>query len=807
MTPCLWNLAFIGLWGFATLCYAATPQLVDKIRLDAPIVSGKTSEDARRIVIQTQGSDGRSPRLQIFEKADALRYEQRGFIALEGNGEFVLSPDGQRALVHLLNEKQQYNKATRHLIIEIDLTRPAAPAEANRREVTARKVVLAPDASSYATSQPSERAGRWQTRVQWVGNPRDPLILEESDYVQPERLSSGGRFLLYAKFNQELQVLDVQGVKPVKHEQPYSGFQRYRCVVALLEDGKILVEDARTPRLGLYTASAGVPRIAVLEHTGENHCSVLSASASSRELVMAIHAGELRKVDLRRPETPKFAGDWRLSAKTYPLAVAQNNLFAAAGERGQELHFFQLEPASAPAIVWSELEAAYQTIMAQYHEETKAKKPIPYFNAVRRLEEAGVPIAIDSPVKGISPQRAAAMFNDYGFLLGKMADRKAIAERFLKRAIALDPRRAVAYLNLADLQQQTLSRHTNWKDKEARSREVANNYRKFVALGGKATESIASFLRGDLRNRDVNDFCGAIANYADAGRLGEIVTGTGINISMGGRKVDLVFTTEGTAHVPAMYAFDATTDEPLRDEPLQEVKEPPLLPPDSENLWGGDNLGLLAYRNGAHILYYRDLAHPVSSVSLSDGSTCRFSAEVTQTVGPKASEPSLCEDLRAGTGRETELVDFHGPVWMTREDVAKRWSETGMVGTRMIDFANDGKPANVAKLGLASGAGAGCDETFFDLVDKNATRFESGPRRELLMQLQGADPSNRYPILPCGNNPSFFKYKGKIYFENKPAVWPPRDAWHQYHRVTRGEEGRVIEVCDFKIKTRVTSKQ
>ena len=178
-----------------------------------------------------------------------------------------------------------------------------------------------------------------------------------------------------------------------------------------------------------------------------------------------------------------------------------------------------------------------------------------------------------------------------------------------------------------------------------------------------------------------------------------------------------------------------------------------------------------------------------------------FKTTSVEVIGKTASEPQLCAQL--STGQEPVPLNFDGPTWMTREDVSKKFGETGIVGAKKIDIANDGKPINVGKFELSSGAGAGCDEVFFDQVDSNGAHFEPGPKRSLLMDLQEADPSDRYPIRPCANKPNFFEYQGRIYFENKPATWPPIDAWDQYHRVARINAGKAEDVCGFTFSTAV----
>jgi hypothetical protein len=124
---------------------------------------------------------------------------------------------------------------------------------------------------------------------------------------------------------------------------------------------------------------------------------------------------------------------------------------------------------------------------------------------------------------------------------------------------------------------------------------------------------------------------------------------------------------------------------------------------------------------------------------------------------------------------------------------------------RPFDALNDGKPINVVRLELASGAGAGCDETFYDAVDETGEHFLTGSVHDRLMALQLADSSNRYPTLPCGNAPRFFQYKEKTYFETKPSSWPPDSTFEEYHRVRRAERDKAVDVCDFTFRTRSTS--
>jgi hypothetical protein len=312
-------------------------------------------------------------------------------------------------------------------------------------------------------------------------------------------------------------------------------------------------------------------------------------------------------------------------------------------------------------------------------------------------------------------------------------------------------------------------------------------------LGGKATTEITDFIGDDWATAKPATFCSAVAKMANKGRLSELVSANGVNLPTGSTKVDVTYTTEGTAHVPATYVSDSSTDFPL-------AAHLPL-PVDGEGLWGGDNLGLLVYAGAYHTLYYKDLTHPAASISTDGKSACTFNVNTTEVLDKATRTPRLC--LQILHGSRPAALPFKGTSWMTNGDVAARYSQTRIDGVASLDVLGNGTSMTVARMGLSSGAGPGCDETFFDLLDRNAARFEDGVNRDLLMHMQKADPKDRYP-LRCGNDPRFFEDSGKIYFESRPAGWPPTNAWDQYHFVTQIENGKAIDACQFRFETSVT---
>jgi hypothetical protein len=168
---------------------------------------------------------------------------------------------------------------------------------------------------------------------------------------------------------------------------------------------------------------------------------------------------------------------------------------------------------------------------------------------------------------------------------------------------------------------------------------------------------------------------------------------------VGSRKVDIAFSEQGTSHRPTASAFDASTGEPVSD--LVEILA------DEEHLWGGDQLALVTYHDITQIIHLKDMRHPVSTFLPSGKRACAFRPAVQEQIGRRPLEPALCRQLAQGKGPES--LEFSKPTSISRE-------ETG-------------------------------------------EHFLTASVHDRLMALQLADPSNRYPTLPCGNAPKFSNTK------------------------------------------------
>lgn len=183
------------------------------------------------------------------------------------------------------------------------------------------------------------------------------------------------------------------------------------------------------------------------------------------------------------------------------------------------MQIFDLDVTPQATVDWVTLEAAHRITMNRYNQDLQERKPVPYMNAADRLEQAGILYAFDAPVTGISPQQAAAILNDYGFLASKNTVQAKPAEPALRRAIVLDPNRALARLNLADLLRERLHTVTNFSAKQRQVSEIKMLYRKYLQLGGNPSPRIDTIIKGGSREGAETDICQAIATYANASRL------------------------------------------------------------------------------------------------------------------------------------------------------------------------------------------------------------------------------------------------------------------------------------------------
>ena len=109
----------------------------------------------------------------------------------------------------------------------------------------------------------------------------------------------------------------------------------------------------------------------------------------------------------------------------------------------------------------------------------------------------------------------------------------------------------------------------------------------------------------------------------------------------------------------------------------------------------------------------------------------------------------------------------------------------------------------MVRLDHASGAGSGCDYTFFDLLNKRKDGFVEGEGRKLLQEMQGtgADGHPLDSVNYCqGNFTGWFRFKGLYYYETKYKGQRPENRWEEFHIISYIKDGKINNVCSASFR-------
>jgi hypothetical protein len=432
----------------------------------------------------------------------------------------------------------------------------------------------------------------------------------------------------------------------------------------------------------------------------------------------------------------------------------------------------------APAFDWQRLEDAHRRALTMLKDAAETDRSFAVVLAMGVMLSAGAEEALGAPPGDFDARRAAAILNDYGFIIRATSD----AEPYYRRAISLDSNRTVVHLNLADLLNDRSQSAGSIKQRVSLAMEAAKEYQRYLALGGKMTPKVRAFLKGGLEAAQSETICDVTARNVNAGNLEGFVSNYANGVLTKDGLENLVIETTGTAHAPMLLATMAATGMPVIGEPE--------LPPGADRLISrGDNLGLVQYRNSTYVLYYRDPDRPVSMVALTPGATpntCSFSSRTVETVPEKALEPEMCRKLISQRS-ELSFIEFRtrAPITGTYGDGNASF---GSMAT--MDAFNDGQPINAVEVQYSSSAGAGCDKAGIALVDAKGEKLEIGPKSDLLEKLQE-------PVM-CGGSARFLRYGNKVYAELVTKEFP------KLHTVNRIDGNEVVDVCHFNIQTEVS---
>lgn len=184
---------------------------------------------------------------------------------------------------------------------------------------------------------------------------------------------------------------------------------------------------------------------------------------------------------------------------------------------------------------------------------------------------------------------------------------------------------------------------------------------------------------------------------------------------------------------------------------------------------------------------------------------CRFDHEVTERMSVRSGKTEDMEFCRRFPERGRSLkVEFEDPSQITVDQLNRSSPGSRHFPRKQasFDFDNDGSKEKILLIGVYSSAGRGCDLTYYDLLDQTGTKVLEGPKRDLLLAIQGVDVDDAYPHKRCGTLSQWVKHEGEIYFETGYAGASPRRAGDLFHRLRAIRSSQVEQICESSFTIR-----
>ncbi|EGB13646.1 hypothetical protein DND132_0429 [Pseudodesulfovibrio mercurii] len=761
------------------------PEKIGSISLESKASNLCVSSDGSLVAAQGTGE------ILLIDTADPAHPRVAGRIKVDGGGRrLALSPDNKLLLTVISYYK--YKKTKPDVVEAFDVSDPRRPRRLWKQTYAANLIAIAPDASAYAVHEDVKKHSEWKVTVYWT-NFRHLPAKSFASYpsIGGLLLSEGGRSLAQSNQSTLMEVeFDDAGMSVRERNAP-------GIPVLGFPEGDILFRDGAGPRLTLYHNAPGIPRTGSVDYAdllwqpGYRYLK----SASKRTAVIGDRFNRIAVIDRSQPVGPRITRILQLPTNAWNCALdAQDRLYVmrTAKQRDSILDIYDLDGEPRSGADWGALQQAYADALKTLERTDKPRSVLEMY-ARERLVAAMPQEHLDAEQDGLSRRLAARIFREYAMLVRTPRPRREpYAQAALERAIELDPSDAQSHLLLADLLRRSLGPLLDWDRKLAVMADAERHYRAYLDLGGEATPEITGFLRGEPGAGRSLNLCQAVAEYANAGRLEELIAETGtIDVPREGKRYDFLFSYEGTARCPSFRIRNVSDGSAADSDAFF------IFPDDRWWAWNG-RFGLVSYRGEIHLLYFQDARHPVRSFSFTGTGGCEFTSETEMFIGPAATEPALCRDILAGKGPES--IPFIKNEKPLLNEVKERYFQTEAMGTAVLDLANDGHPVTVTHLDMASGAGPGCDKDFFELLDGEGAHFSDSPLRAPLLEMQGVGGG---PFDRCGGTGRFFRYGGKLFLEYHSKASISFNNRQEYHDVKKIEDGKVEDVCDFRFKTHV----
>lgn len=171
---------------------------------------------------------------------------------------------------------------------------------------------------------------------------------------------------------------------------------------------------------------------------------------------------------------------------------------------------------------------------------------------------------------------------------------------------------------------------------------------------------------------------------------------------------------------------------------------------------------------------------------------CKFSPRTDTRLRSKiVDDTELCRAVQAGQVAPLDIAPDSPRAIHNRKVPGGNTYSTGHVN---VDYLNDGRTESLLLVNAASGAGSGCDLSYYDTVP---TKFET-PDHVVLMKMQSLDLSDVWPRRTCHDDtPRWFVFDGQSYLETKSqmAANPGAEAM-EYHWVDTIENGVARRICE-----------
>jgi hypothetical protein len=451
---------------------------------------------------------------------------------------------------------------------------------------------------------------------------------------------------------------------------------------------------------------------------------------------------------------PTLLGAIALGVSAYAgKFLASDDVIAVSDRWGVEL--VSIAPRTYNA---ERLRQTHRRLLEQYNEARSRRGSTPenafapialYGQLVALLEDAGVANLLDHRGGGLPNAVRVQILNDYGFWLSR-TDSPRTAVPVLSKVVEIDPKRAVAHLNLAEAARASISLAGTWEDKRTLSQTVITAQAAYKRLTGRQASGASEFASFNIANASTGDVCSYVAAFYNRGRQSEIFGYPDpVDIAGDGRPMHVYIYHQGTANVPGIVAStkELEHDEVFFGNPESEV----------DFAVSGDREDDLFFREprvlpfkGAYYVVYEGPG-PYVVVRPNRGRVCQFKP-IYSPVLTENHAPAICEQALAGRVFDRVPAEKlpEGEIPPSSQDLVHTNSATFDVFSDVV-LDPDGGSIRVGYFWIASGAGRGCDVNGVAFLKDRG--IEDSPRSRALMDAQKR-------MMNCGGSTAFLVRAG-----------------------------------------------